>query len=115
MGNLHKTTLNMLVMISATNCDDTPSDTAESCRLFFNCKNAALADQELHQQFKDMGLGDVGFAHGMAQALHNGMFLYSEGSTPSNFTAFNSFEQQPLERDDVRKRALFLILVSMVG
>eukprot|EP00957_Ditylum_brightwellii_P148554 11311485-Ditylum_brightwellii.AAC.1 len=26
-----------------------------------------------------MGLGDVGFAHGTTQALHNGMFLYSEG------------------------------------
>eukprot|EP00957_Ditylum_brightwellii_P070092 5323738-Ditylum_brightwellii.AAC.1 len=30
--DLHKTTLNMLVMASATDCDDTPSDTAESCR-----------------------------------------------------------------------------------
>lgn len=115
MCDLHKTTLNMLVMASVTDYVDTPSDTAESCRLFFNCKNAALADQELHQQFEDMGLGDVGFAHGTTQALHNGMFLYSEGSTPSNFTAFSFFEQQPLERDDVCKRALFLILVSTVG
>eukprot|EP00957_Ditylum_brightwellii_P099184 7553984-Ditylum_brightwellii.AAC.2 len=40
---------------------------------------------------------------------------YTEGSTPSNFTAFSFFEQQPLERDDVCKRALFLILVSTVG
>eukprot|EP00957_Ditylum_brightwellii_P162053 12337962-Ditylum_brightwellii.AAC.1 len=71
MGDLHKTTLNMLVMASATDCDGTPSNTAESCRLFFNCKNATLADQELHQQFEDMGLGDIGFAHGTTQALYN--------------------------------------------
>mmetsp|Transcript_24275 Transcript_24275/g.35971 ORF Transcript_24275/g.35971 Transcript_24275/m.35971 type:complete len:132 (+) Transcript_24275:635-1030(+) len=84
-------------------------------QFILNCKNAALADQELHQQFEDMVLGDVGFAHGTTHTLHNGMFLYSEGSTPSNFTAFSFFEQQPLERDDVCKRALFLILVSAVG
>eukprot|EP00957_Ditylum_brightwellii_P182992 13938032-Ditylum_brightwellii.AAC.2 len=62
-----------------------------------------------------MGLGDLGFAHGTTQALHNGMFLDSEGNTLSNFTAFSFFEQQPLKRDDVCKRALFLILVLIVS
>eukprot|EP00957_Ditylum_brightwellii_P167636 12761354-Ditylum_brightwellii.AAC.1 len=69
------------------------------CKTFFNCKNVALADQELHQ-FKDMGLGDVDFAHGTTQAIHNGVFLYSEGSASSNFTLFSFFEQQLLEQDD---------------
>eukprot|EP00957_Ditylum_brightwellii_P211447 15366175-Ditylum_brightwellii.AAC.2 len=52
---------------------------------------------------------------GMIQSLHNNMFLYSEGSTPCNFTAFSFFKQQLLERDDVCKRALFLIAVPVVG
>eukprot|EP00957_Ditylum_brightwellii_P097044 7389995-Ditylum_brightwellii.AAC.1 len=74
----------------------------------------ALANQELHQQFEDLGLGDIGFAHGTTQALHNGMF-YTQKKEHSNFIAFSIFEEQPLERDDVCKRALFPILLSMVG
>eukprot|EP00957_Ditylum_brightwellii_P166432 12668778-Ditylum_brightwellii.AAC.1 len=62
-----------------------------------------------------MGLEDVGFVHGTTQAMNSGMFLYSKKTTPSNFTAFSFFKQQPLEQDDVCKRALFLLLVSMVG
>eukprot|EP00957_Ditylum_brightwellii_P029823 2255616-Ditylum_brightwellii.AAC.2 len=49
LGELYKTTLNMLIMASAKDCNDTPSNPAESCSLFFNCNNAALADQELHR------------------------------------------------------------------
>eukprot|EP00957_Ditylum_brightwellii_P201184 15324448-Ditylum_brightwellii.AAC.1 len=93
----------MSIVVLAKDCENTPSKPVESCGLFYNCKSAALANQELHQQFEDMGLGDVGFAHGTTQALHNQMFLYLEGSTPSNFTAFTVSQGKSL--DYIKKSA----------
>ena len=59
----------MLTLASATDCDENPEEPAASCKEFFNCKNSALAEQELVQQFRDLGMEDVGFAHGTSQAL----------------------------------------------
>ena len=115
ISDLHPSTLNMLTMASSSNCDETPDGPSPSCMKFFNSKNAATAGQELHEMFEDMNQGDVGFAHGTVQALHQGMFLYSEGGTPSNFTIFSFFEQGVLLRDNANKRSLLLFLVSEHG
>ncbi len=113
--DLHSSIFNMLTLASSKDCDDTPNEPTLSCKDFFNCKNASLAEQELVQQFEDRGLGDVSFAQGTSQALYHGLFQYYQGSTPSNFTVFAFFEEDPLQMDRINRRALLLTLVSTRG
>ncbi len=55
-----------------------------------------MAQYKLVDQFKELGFPDIGFAQGTAQALYGGNFLYSNSSTPSNFTFFACHKQEPL-------------------
>ena len=80
-----------------------------------NCPSAANAEQEIYHQFKSEGLGDVGFSHGTAQALWNSILSYSDGSTPSNLSAFAFFQQMPLQRDSIQTRALTLTMINQIG
>ena len=113
--DLHISIRNMLTLASSADCDDTPLEPAESCKGFFNCKNSSQAEQELIQQFQDIGLDDVAFAQGTSQALYHGQFQFYQGSTPSNFTIFGFYEQDPLQMDKIDKRSLLLTLVSARG
>ncbi len=71
---------------------------APSCLRFINSDNVGMAQFELTHQFTSYRLDDVGFAAGTVQALHVGEFLYSDSSTPSNFTVFAFYEQAPPPR-----------------
>jgi hypothetical protein len=54
-----------------------------------------MAQYNLVHQFKEQGFPDVAFALGTTQALFIGEFLYSNSSTPSNFTIFAFHKQEP--------------------
>ena len=99
--DLHSSVRNMITLASAKDGDESPDKLIPSCKEFFNCKNASSAEQELAQQFKDLGLEDVGFAQGTSQALYHGLFFYYQGSTPSNFTIFAFYEEDPLQMDKI--------------
>eukprot|EP00957_Ditylum_brightwellii_P096151 7325639-Ditylum_brightwellii.AAC.1 len=45
----------------------------------------------------DIGLGDVLFAHALAQALYTGNLMYANASTPQNFPSFCFFESSPVD------------------
>ena len=113
--DLHRSIQNMLALASLTDCDDTPLEPDESCKEFFNCENESQAEQELVQQFQDIGLDDVGFIQGTSQALYHGQFQYHQGSTPSNFTVFVFYEEDPLQMDRIDKRSQLLTLISTRG
>ena len=105
----------MLRMAAGGDCKDERDDIAESIKVFLNCDNTALAMQELYDQFRSKGLGDVCFAHGTVKALYNGMLQYSDGSTPSNLSLFAFIEQNSLMQDEIQNNALKLTLVNQVG
>ena len=92
---IHPAILTMLKRAAATDPHDDNSDIAPSCLRFINSDNVGMAQFELTHQFASYRLDDVGFAAGTVQALHVGEFLYSDSSTPSNFTVFAFFEQAP--------------------
>lgn len=71
-----------------------------------------MSGQEFYEMFEDLNQGGIGFAHGTVQALHQGMFLYSKGGTPNNFTISAFFEQSALLKENANKRSLLLSLVS---
>ena len=83
--------LNMLKQAAATNAHDKNSNISPSCLRFMNSDNVGMAQFELSHQFASYRLDDVGFAAGTVQALHVGEFLYSDFSTPSNFTVFTFY------------------------
>lgn len=93
---IHSSIIRMLELASAITAADAIVNLAESCKSFLNAENKGLAEQTLTHQFEERGLTEVALATGTVQALFHGEFLYSDPSTPSNFTAFAFFEQQPL-------------------
>jgi hypothetical protein len=95
---LHSLIKTMLQRAAATDPHDEDSDIAQSCIRVINSDNAGLAQFELTHQFKALKIEDVGFAAGTVQALYLGEFLYANSSTPSNFTVFAFFEQEPNAR-----------------
>ena len=105
----------MLQMAAGLDGMDERDDIADSMKAFLNCDNSALAMQELLDQFRSKGLGDVVFSHGTVQALYNGMLQYSNSSTPSNLSLFAFLEQNPLRPDEVQSGALYLTIVNQLG
>ena len=112
---LHKRVLHMLRMIAGSDCDDERPDISEDLKNFLNSESAEIAEQEFLDQFRARGISDVGFAHGTVRAMYNGHFQYFDESTPSNFSAFNFFEQNPLQRDAISKRSLRLTIIRQTG
>ncbi len=85
----HPMILNMLKQAAATDAHDENSYIAPSCSRFINSYNVGMAQLEIIHQFETYNLDDVGFTAGTVQALHPGEFLYSDSSTPSNFTTLH--------------------------
>jgi hypothetical protein len=61
-----------------------------------------------------LGFPDIGFTQGTVQALYIGNFLYSDSSTPSNFTVFAFHEVEPLSNSH-QKDYLVCQLVQTQG
>ena len=92
---IHPAILSMLKRAAATDPNDDNSNITPSCLRFINSDNVGMVQFELTHQFASYRLDDVGFAAGTVQALHVGEFLYSDSSTPSNFTVFAFYKQAP--------------------
>ena len=86
---IHPAILSMLKRAAATDPHDDNSDIAPSFLRFINSDNVGMAQFELTHQFASCRLEDA------VQALHVGEFLYSDSSTPSNFSVFAFYEQAP--------------------
>ena len=112
--NLHPRIINMLKMASAEDPDRPADKLVESCLFFLNKKTFGLADQELSHQFDDLEMLNVGFAHGLVQALQNGAFLHSNPGYPDNFSPFCFYGLSALE-DKQSSRSLILHLITTQG
>jgi len=73
-----------------------------------------MAQYELVHQFKELGFPNIGFAQGTSQALFVCNFLYSNSSTPSNFTVFTFHKHEPL-LDSHQNNYLICQLVQTQG
>ena len=66
----------------------TPNEPVESCRNFYKCETAGLAEQDLYEQFKALKMPEMDFAHGIVQAILSVYILYNVRCSPSNLSAF---------------------------
>eukprot|EP00957_Ditylum_brightwellii_P190265 14482835-Ditylum_brightwellii.AAC.1 len=115
LKKLHPSILKMIKMVSSTDGDKAADTMVQTCKDFMNCESAGLANQTLCFHFKDIGLNDVSFAHGLTQALYTGSFLYVDVSTPSNFSAFCFFESFLMEVMKMEERSPILHLIATQG
>jgi hypothetical protein len=93
---IHTLIIKMIGRASAKRSTDKSEALSVTCTHFINSENVGMAQYELIHQFKELGFPDIGFAQGTVQALYIGNFLYSDSSTPSNFTVFAFHEVEPL-------------------
>ena len=121
MKKLHHSFSNQVLMASAklVMVEDelelrTPKEPVESCKKFYKCETAGLAEQELYEQFKALKMPEVDFAHGTVQAILSGYILYNVGGSPSNLSAFCFCEQNPVQSEGPSD-GLILHLVATQG
>ncbi len=93
---IHTLIIKIIGQASAKSSTDKSVALSVTCTRFINSKNVGMTQYKLIHQFKELGFPDIGFAQGMVQALYIGNFLYSNSSTPSNFTVFAFHEVEPL-------------------
>ena len=87
-SKLHASFKNMLLMAFSTDGDRAASTLTPSCKYFFEQETVGVADQYLQVLFRDLGMPDVGFAHGVIQAFLSGQFLYSSRDPLPIFRSF---------------------------
>ena len=75
MSKLHSSFLNMLLNASSKDGDRAAKEITDACRSLFTQETTGLADQQLLVLFRELGLPDVGFAHGVFQEFLGGHFL----------------------------------------
>ncbi len=92
----HTLIIKMIGRASAKSSTDKLEALLATCTRFIDLENVRMAQYELIHQFKELGFPNISFAQGTVQALYIGDFLYSDSSTPSNFTVFAFHEVEPL-------------------
>jgi hypothetical protein len=85
----------MISRPAAVTSNDKNKNLPATFTCFINCENVSMAQYNLVHQFKEQGFSDIAFELGTMQALFVGEFLYAKLSTPSNFTMFSFYKQQP--------------------
>jgi hypothetical protein len=86
----HPSIIKMIGCASVKISTDESEAISAMCTRFLNSDNVGMAQYELVHQFKELGFSNIGFVQGTAQAPYSGNFLYSNSSTPSNFTVLHS-------------------------
>ena len=112
---LHLLTKQLILFASADDADNVLSEVADSCKQFINAETTGIAEQELNLQFKKLGQQDAAFSPCLTQALYAGKFIWTDKSTPSNFSPFSFFKVEPLAIADQQNRHLILHLVETQG
>jgi hypothetical protein len=86
----------------------------ESFKSFFNSKTQGYANLELHHQFEDRGIHNVGFAEGTLLALYSGHLKRSNPTTPSNCTPFAFCKLQAAQLHQ-KSRSLVCTMINHKG
>ena len=94
MKKIHPSIIKMICRAAAARRDKT-EELPKTCIRFFNQDNVGMAQYKLIHQFKNLRAPDITFALGTTNALWIGQFLWSDSSTPSNFTIFAFHKQEP--------------------
>jgi hypothetical protein len=79
-----------------------------------NSKMAAMADRKLHSQMVALGPPDIGFAHGTATSLYNGIILWHGRNKPSNLSFFTLYKNKSLSEAQTSRYLSLNILANNV-
>jgi hypothetical protein len=104
----------MIAHTAALSSNDKNKNLPETFIRFVTCDNFGMAQYDLVHQFKEQGFPDIAFASCTTQALFIREFLYSNLSTPSNFTMFAFHEQEP-NSNNCQQDYLFCHLLQIKG
>ena len=108
LSKLNSSFQNMFLMASSTDRDRAATKVSPSCLSFFKKETAGLSNQQLMVLFREMGLPDVGFVHGVVQAFLRGKFLYFELGCPNSFSIFCLYEKLQDRFDNERRLLVHL-------
>ncbi len=111
---IHPSLIKMICRAAALNSTNKTKALPATCSHFINQENVGMAQYDLVHQFKELVFQDIAFASGTTQALFIGEFLYSNSSTPSNFTIFAFHEQEP-SSDKCQQDYLICHLIHVEG
>ena len=119
LKKLQKSAKNMILNSSATQVmiyNDleliAPYEPVESCMDFFSCETTGLAENELYNQFKELVMPEVDFAHRTVQAIIAGQFQYNVGVSPSNLSAFCFCKKIPVQKDEPNRSLIFHLVAT---
>jgi hypothetical protein len=111
--DMHPSILNMIRMASAMKADHI-GEFCNSFKSFYNSKNQGYADLELHNQFKDKALQNVGFAEGTVLPLWSGLRKQSNPTAPSNCSPLVFKELTPINMNQ-KSRSLIITMINQKG
>jgi len=108
--------IKLMIENASTTVRDNPGELGEKFKFLYNMKTHGGLDIDLHQLFEDKGMGDVGFAKGVATNIWAGIFTRTQKSTPCAFSPFSFSEQTVLSsKSDEDRSLLFEIYSSTKG
>jgi hypothetical protein len=113
--NLHKSTIKMLLIVSAMDNETVPIDLTDSCKQLIHSKIAAFAKQELNLQFENLGMTGVSFTTGYTSNIYHGLLLWSSVDTPSNHLPFSFSEAEPIRMEEYNSATYFCSSSSPKG
>lgn len=105
----------MIGRAAAMDANDNSIIMPNSCKRFINSPSVDLAALELAQQFKDRGQPEAICLHGTVFSLYNGVFLFADSFTPSNFTVFGFYESEPNSNEDLYQHYYVCQLINLQG
>ncbi len=108
--DMHPSNSNMIWMASEMEADHV-GKFCEYFKSFYNSKNQGYADLELHNQFDNKALHNVGFTEGTVLALWSGLLKRSNPTAPSNCTPFAFKELMPI----IMNQKLQSLIITMIN
>jgi hypothetical protein len=101
----------MIENMSVTVCDNA-GELGEKFMSLYNMKTHGGPNIELHQLFEEEGMGDVGFAEGVATNMWAGIFMRTQKLTPGTFPPISFSEQRAFSSKSDKDRPLLLEIYS---
>jgi len=109
--DLHPSIKSMIENASATKREKA-GELGENFLSLYNSKTHGGLDIQLHQLFKDAGMGDIGFAEGVSMNMWAGIFTRIQKLAPGPFSPFSFSEETALSSNSEKDRSLLLEIYS---
>jgi hypothetical protein len=105
--------IKMMIKNASAIKHDKAGDLGENFLSLYNSKTHGGLDIQLHQLFKDAGMGDIVFAEGVSTNMWAGIFTRVQKSAPDPFSPFSFSEATAISSNSEKDRSLLLEIYSL--